>query len=42
MRMILTKCYIWSTLLYGAETWIITKNLTKRIDDLKCGHINEC
>ena len=31
-RMRLTKCYVWSTLLYGAETWIITKALTKRID----------
>ena len=29
-RMTLTKCYVWSTLLYGAETWTITK--TKRID----------
>ena len=28
----LTKCYVWSTLLYGAETWTITKALTKRID----------
>ena len=28
----LTKCYIWSTLLYGVETWTITKTLTKRID----------
>ena len=30
-RMRLTKCYVWSTLLYGAETWTITKTLTKRI-----------
>ena len=28
----LTKCYVWSTLVYGAETWTITKTLTKRID----------
>ena len=28
----LTKCYVWSTLLYGAETWTITKALTKRIE----------
>ena len=28
----LTKCYVWSTLLYGAETQTITKTLTKRID----------
>ena len=31
-RIRLTKCYVWSTLLYGAETWTITKTLTKRID----------
>ena len=31
-RMRLTKCYVWSTLLYGAETWTITKTLTKRIN----------
>ena len=31
-RMRLTKCYVWSTLLYGAEAWAITKTLTKRID----------
>ena len=28
----LTKCYVWSTLLYGAEIWTIIKTLTKRID----------
>ena len=32
IRMRLTKCYVWSTLLYGAETWTITKTVTKRID----------
>ena len=31
-RMRLTKCYVWSTLLHGVETWTITKTLTKRID----------
>ena len=31
-RMRLTKYYVLSTLLYGAETWTITKTLTKRID----------
>ena len=31
-RMRLTKCYVWSMLLYGAETWTITKTFTKRID----------
>ena len=31
-RMRLTKCYVSSTPLCGAETWTITKTLTKRID----------
>ena len=31
-RMRLTKCYVWSRLLFGAETWTIKKTLTKRID----------
>ena len=31
-RMRLTKCYVWSSLLYGAETWTITKTLAERID----------
>ena len=31
-RIRLTKFYVWSTLLYSAETWTITKTLTKRID----------
>ena len=26
------KCYIWLTLLYGAETWTITKSLLSRLD----------
>ena len=32
-RMRLTKCCVWS--IYGAETWTITKTLTKRIDDFE-------
>ena len=32
IRMRLTKCYVWSTLFYGAETWPVTKKLTERID----------
>ena len=27
----LTKCYIWSTLLYGCETWSLTKPLEKKL-----------
>ena len=25
------KCYVWSTLLYGCETWIISKAMEKRL-----------
>ena len=33
------KAYVWSTLLYGCETWtIITRNM-KNCNRLKCGHI---
>ena len=31
-RMRLTEFHVWSTFLHGAETWTITKTLTKRID----------
>ena len=26
------QCYVWSTLLYGAETWTITKVMKTRIE----------
>ena len=32
LRLRLTKCYIWSVLLYGCETWTLTSNLEKRIE----------
>ena len=28
----MAKCYVWSTLLYGAETWTISKGMRQRID----------
>ena len=28
----LLKCYVWSTLLYGAETWTLTKSTMKKIE----------
>ena len=28
----LSRCYIWSTLLYGCETWTLSKTLEKRIE----------
>ena len=31
-RIRLLKCYIWSTLLYGCETWTLSKTLEKRIE----------
>ena len=30
-RIRLIKCYVWSTLTYGAETWTISKVLANRI-----------
>ena len=31
----LSKCYIWSTLLYGCETWTLSKALEKRIESFE-------
>ncbi|XP_013772531.1 uncharacterized protein LOC106457643 [Limulus polyphemus] len=31
-RMKLVKCYVWSILLYGAETWTISKAIPKKIE----------
>ena len=31
-RIRLSKCYIWSTLLYGCETWTLSNTLVKRIE----------
>jgi hypothetical protein len=28
----LLKCYVWSTLLYGAETWTISQKMNKRLE----------
>ena len=32
IRMRVLKCFVWSTLLYGSETWTITKKMRKRIE----------
>ena len=32
LRLRVVKCYVWSTLLYGSETWTMTKSLTKKIE----------
>ena len=40
-RMRLSKCYIWSTLLYGCETWTLTKTLEKKLKHLKYGRLDE-
>jgi hypothetical protein len=29
------QCYVWSTLLYGAETWTISENMAKRLSALE-------
>ena len=34
-RLRATKCYIWPTLFYGAETWTITKSLLSKLDDFE-------
>ena len=34
-RMRLTKCYVWSALLYGAETWTSQKPRTMWMDNIK-------
>ena len=31
-RLRLAKCYIWSTLLYGAETWTLSKATVKKLE----------
>ena len=38
-RKIIKKAYVWSTLLYGCETWTITNRNMKNCNRLKCGHI---
>ena len=32
LRSRIAKCYIWSTLLYGAETWTLTKVTSNRLE----------
>ena len=32
LRTRLLKCYIWSVLLYGCESWILSKNMEKKLD----------
>jgi len=33
----LVKCYIWSTALYGAETWTLRAVDQKHLESFKCG-----
>jgi len=37
LRKKLIKCYIWSIVLYGAETWTISAVDQKHLEILKCG-----
>ena len=32
IRLRLLKCYVWSVLLYGSETWTLDRKLKKRLD----------
>ena len=32
LRSRIAKCYIWSTLLYGAETWTLTKVTSDKLE----------
>lgn len=33
IRLRILKCYIWSVLLYGCETWTISKKMKKRLEE---------
>ena len=35
VRQIVLKCYIWSTLLYGCETWTISGDMIKKLEALE-------
>jgi hypothetical protein len=37
LRKKLVKCYIWSIVLYGAETWTLRKVDQRYLEILKCG-----
>ena len=41
IRKRLLKCYVWSTLLYGTETWTLTNVLTNILMPLRCWHIED-
>ena len=32
LRIRVLKCYVWSTLLYGLETWTLTSDLMKQLE----------
>lgn len=35
LRLRLMKCYVWSTLLYGSETWTMKKDMKKRLEAME-------
>lgn len=35
LRMRLVRCYVWSTLLYGMESWVLNRALEKKIEALE-------
>ena len=38
----LLKCYVWTTLLYGSETWTITSRMSERCGYTECGYTERC
>ena len=32
LRIRVLKCYVWSTLLYGSETWTLTSDMMKQLE----------
>ena len=41
LRSRIAKCYIWSTLLYGAETWTLTKVTSDKLEAFETVAIQE-
>ena len=35
LRIRVLKCYVWSTLLYGSETWTFTSDLMKQLEAIE-------
>ena len=42
LRSCIAKCFIWSTLLYGAETWKLSKVTSDKLEAFETGYTGEC